>query len=73
MQKSPSEEHFGPFNGQFPPEPSHKTSVPISLKAKQSFGNAVLELLHEQLVAGHGDEGSESLGMWKLGSHHTTP
>lgn len=42
--------------------PFHKTSVPISPKAKQSFGNALL---------GHGDEGSEGLGMWKLGAHHS--
>lgn len=51
--------------------PFHKTSVPISPKAKQSFGNALLELLHVQLVPGRGDEGSEGLGMWKLGAHHS--
>lgn len=62
---------LGRLMGNFPrPLPFHKTSVPISPKQNKALGT---ELLHGQLVSGRGDAGAESLGMWELGSHHTTP
>lgn len=63
------------FNGQFPPTPPLPQNIRSHLsKAKQSFGNAALELLRVQLVSGPGDAGdAESSGRRELGSHHTVP